>query len=106
MPGIELERDETTAVTPDEAPTLEHRLRLANTNADIDPNIISDSAENDRIGNTYHNYIYNVQNNQRNTANVQNNRLRLRRMRFQSFNIEMIAQMTRTMTITRAVRRK
>jgi hypothetical protein len=38
-----------------------------------DPNIISGSVENDRSGNTYHNYIYNVQNNQRNMANVQSN---------------------------------
>jgi hypothetical protein len=76
MPGIELERDETPAVTPDEAPTLKHRLRLAHANADINPNIIPDSVENDRSGNTYHNqnnYVYNVQNNQRNIANVQNN---------------------------------
>jgi hypothetical protein len=74
-PGIDLERDETPAVAPDDEPTLEHRLRLANANADLNPNLISDSFENDRSGNTYHNnnYIYNVQNNQRNIANVQNN---------------------------------
>jgi hypothetical protein len=73
LPGIELEADATPAVTPDDEPTLEHRLRLANRNANIDPSIIPDAVENDRSGNTYHNYIYNVQNNQRNTSNVQNN---------------------------------
>lgn len=74
MPGIELEHDDTPAIAPDDEPALEDRLRLASANADIEHHIIPDSAENDRSGNTtYHNYIYNVQNNQRNTANVHNN---------------------------------